>query len=152
MYTKSQIMQKGHYKTGEIAKMLGISIPTAIKYCDIGIIKASKNQHGHRRISGEDFYNYLNSIGQVVDDTEQNKHDVIYARVSTHKQAERGDLDRQIETVKLFAIDYNVKNLLIKNRYNKWCVLQNCNTVIRILLHLFLYGKIKIRIQKKLPY
>ena len=114
MYTKSQIMQKGHYKTGEIAKMLGISIPTAIKYCDIGIIKASKNQHGHRRISGEDFYNYLDSIGQVVDDTEQNKHDVIYARVSTHKQAERGDLDRQIETVKLFAIDYNVKNLLIK--------------------------------------
>ena len=50
MYTKSQIMQKGHYKTGEIAKMLGISIPTAIKYCDIGVIKASKNQHGHRRI------------------------------------------------------------------------------------------------------
>ena len=33
MYTKSQIMQKGHYKTGEIAKMLGISIPTTIKYC-----------------------------------------------------------------------------------------------------------------------
>lgn len=47
--------------------MLGISIPTAIKYCDIGVIKASKNQHGHRRISGEDFYNYLDSIGQVVD-------------------------------------------------------------------------------------
>ena len=114
MYTKSQIMQKGHYKTGEISKMLGISIPTAIKYCDTGIIKASKNQHGHRRIGAEDFYNYLNSIGQVIDDTEQNKHDVIYARVSTHKQAERGDLDRQIETVKLFAIDYNVKNLLIK--------------------------------------
>lgn len=57
--------------------MLGISIPTVIKYCDIGIIKASKNQHGHRRISDEDFYNYLDSIGQVIDDTEQNKHDVI---------------------------------------------------------------------------
>lgn len=114
MFTKSQIMKQGNYKTGEIAKMLGISIPTVIRYCDQDIIKHVKNQYGHRRIEASDFFDYLLSIGQGIDDSEQNKHDVIYARVSTHKQAERGDLDRQIETVKLFAINYNVRNLLIK--------------------------------------
>ena len=114
MFNKSQIMKQGNYKTGEIAKMLGISIPTVISYCEQGIIKHVKNQYGHRRIEASDFFDYLLSIGQGIDDSEQNKHDVIYARVSTHDQAERGDLDRQIEIVKLFAIDYNVRNLLIK--------------------------------------
>ena len=107
-------MKQGTYKTGEVAKLLGISIPTVIRYCEQGVIKHVKNQYGHRRIEANDFFDYLLCIGQGIDDSEQNKHDVIYARVSTHKQAERGDLDRQIETVKLFAIDYNVRNLLIK--------------------------------------
>ena len=114
MFNKSQIMKQGNYKTGEIAKMLGISIPTVISYCEQGVIKHVKNQYGHRRIEASDFFDYLLSIGQGIDDSEQNKHDVIYVRVSTHDQAERGDLDRQIESVKLFAIDYNVRNLLIK--------------------------------------
>lgn len=114
MFTKSQIMKQGNYKTGEIAKMLGLSIPTVIRYCEDGTIKHVKNQYGHRRIEANDFFEYLLTIGQGIDDSDQNKHDVIYARVSTHKQAERGDLDRQIETVKLFAIDHNVRNLLIK--------------------------------------
>lgn len=114
MFTKSQIMKQGNYKTGEVAKMLGISIPTVIRYCEQGAIKHIKNQYGHRRIEASDFFDYLLSIGQGIDDSEQNKHDVIYARVSTHKQAECGDLDSQVETVKLFAIDHNVRNLLIK--------------------------------------
>ena len=114
MFTKSQIMKQGNYKTGEVAKMLGISIPTVIRYCEQGTIKHIKNQYGHRRIEANDFFEYLLTIGQGIDDSDQNKHDVIYARVSTHKEAECGDLDRQIETVKLFAIDHNVRNLLIK--------------------------------------
>ena len=50
----------------------------------------------------------------VYDDTDSTKSDVIYARVSTHKQAERGDLERQVEKVKLFAINQNVHNLIVK--------------------------------------
>ncbi len=50
----------------------------------------------------------------VYDDTNSTKSDVIYARVSTHKQAERGDLERQVEKVKLYAIDQNVHNLIVK--------------------------------------
>ena len=50
-----------------------------------------------------------------MDDLKQDRQDVIYARVSTHKQAQRGDLDRQIEAAKLFAINHNVHNLCVKS-------------------------------------
>lgn len=140
MFTKSQIMKQRNYKTGEIAKMLGISIPTVIRYCDQGTIKHVKNQYGHRRIESNDFFDYLLSINQGIDDSEQNKHDVIYARVSTHKQAERGDLDRQIETVKIFAIDYNVRNLLIKKDIGSG--LNDNRKNLRSLIDLIQQGKV----------
>lgn len=50
----------------------------------------------------------------LCDNEQFDKSDVIYARVSTHKQAECGDLDRQVEKVKLFATEQNVNNLLVK--------------------------------------
>lgn len=140
MFNKSQIMKQGNYKTGEIAKMLGISIPTVISYCEQGVIKHVKNQYGHRRIEASDFFDYLLSIGQGIDDSEQNKHDVIYARVSTHDQAERGDLDRQIETVKLFAIDYNVRNLLIKKDIGSG--LNDNRKNLKLLIDLIQQGKV----------
>lgn len=39
MFIKAKIMQQGNYKTGEIAKMLGISILTVIRYCEYDFIK-----------------------------------------------------------------------------------------------------------------
>ena len=79
-------MKKGSYKTGQIAKLLGIAAPTVIRCCELGVIKASKNQNGHRRIEASDFYDYLDTIGLVLDDTISSKKDVIYARVFTHRQ------------------------------------------------------------------
>lgn len=114
MYTKTQILKQGTYKTGEVAKLLGMTTPTIIRYCEQGVIPFHKNQFGHRRIESHDLFNYLVSIGLGLDDSKDVKHDVIYARVSTHNQAQRGDLDRQIDSLKLFAIDHNVKNLVIK--------------------------------------
>ena len=43
----------------------------------------------------------------------RDKKDVIYARVSTYKQSSRGDLTRQIDKVKLYAVDHNVSNLCV---------------------------------------
>lgn len=51
---------------------------------------------------------------------EDERKDVIYVQVSTYKQASRGDLQRQIDELKMFAIDYNVKDLEIKKRYWFW--------------------------------
>ena len=108
------IFKKPTYKTGEVAALLGVTIPTIIRYCNSGLLPSHKTEFGHRRLQAEDVYRYLASQNMVYDDTESIKSDVIYARVSTHRQAERGDLERQVEKVKLFAIEQNVNNLIVK--------------------------------------
>ena len=57
-------------------------------------------------IAREDFLAFLEKKGLLVDDTIQQKRDVIYARVSSHEQKKQGDLDRQA----LFLIEH-VKEL-----------------------------------------
>lgn len=115
MFYKSKIMEKPVYKTGQIAKMLNLSIPTVKLYCDSGLIKSGRNEKKYRLIEAKDLCDYLDSIGLLLDNTVDTKKDIIYARVSTHKQAQRGDLDRQIEKIKLFAINHNVQNLEIRS-------------------------------------
>lgn len=114
MYKKSEILKKSTYKTGEVAKLLGITIPTVIRYCETGYIPYHTTETGHRRILANDVCDYLEKQNMLFNDEESTKSDVIYARVSTHEQANRGDLDRQVEEVKLFAINQNVKNLVVK--------------------------------------
>lgn len=114
MYKKSEILKKSTYKTGEVAKLLGITIPTVIRYCEIGYIPYHVTETGHRRILATDVCNYLDKQNMLFNDEESTKSDVIYARVSTHKQSNRGDLDEQVEKVKLFAINENVQNLIVK--------------------------------------
>ena len=113
MFTKSQILNKPSYKTGDFGKLLGITNQSVIRYCKRGKLPCYKTEYGHHRILAEDVYHYLETHGLAYDDTENNKHDVIYARVSTHEQANRGDLDRQVDKVKLFAINHNVQNLIV---------------------------------------
>lgn len=114
LYKKSEILKKSTYKTGEVANLLGVTIPTVIRYCKVGLIPCHKTESGHRRILATDVCAYLDKQNMLYEDTFTTKSDVIYARVSTHKQAERGDLERQVEKVKLFAIEQNVNNLLVK--------------------------------------
>lgn len=114
LYKKSDILKKSVYKTGDVASLLGVTIPTVIRYCELGVIPFYKTEVGHRRILANDVCDYLNKQNMLYDNEQSNKSDVIYARVYTHKQAERGDLDQQVEKVKLFAIEQNVNNLLVK--------------------------------------
>lgn len=62
-----------------------------------------KSEHGY--VLTTDVCIYLDKQNMLYEDSSTIKSDVIYTCVSTHKQAERGDLDRQVEKVKLFAIE-----------------------------------------------
>ena len=64
------ILKKSTYKTGEVAALLGVTVPTIIRYCDTGLIPSHKTEFGHRRILSEDVYNYLVSQNMVYDDTQ----------------------------------------------------------------------------------
>lgn len=114
MFHKTDILAKELYKPGEVGKLLSLSSHSIIKYCNRGIISCVRNHNNHRRITAEEVCRYLDTQGLLLDDTDVGKSDVIYARVSTHKQAKRGDLERQIERIKLFAVDHNVSNLIVK--------------------------------------
>ena len=93
---KSSDFTKPVYKTGEIMEILNISYSTIKVYDKNGTLPIKRTGTGRRAVFKEDLLNYLDSKGLLYDDTETvNKHDVIYARVSSHEQEQKGDLERQ---------------------------------------------------------
>lgn len=99
------------YYPKDIAIMLGITTRTVANYADKGLINVYKTESGQCRITNESLCLFLHSKGLLIDDTMKNKNDYIYARVSTQKQKNYGDLDRQINNIKLYAIDHNPQNI-----------------------------------------
>ena len=94
MYKVSEFT-KPVYKAGETARLIGVTTETLRNYEDSGLIKFFRSQGGHRLIEREELLRFLDSRGLLFDDTGSGKRDVIYARVSSHEQKARGDLDRQ---------------------------------------------------------
>ena len=115
MIRKSELT-KELYNPNETAKYLGIAVTTLYKWGNENVISyktMTKNNRSTKRLyTKEVLIDKLNEFGLLFDDTNV-RQDVIYARVSTHKQKVSGDLNRQIDKLKLFAIDENVNNLLV---------------------------------------
>ncbi len=112
MYSKAQILSKPFYKPGQIAKMLNVTPKTISNYCDKKILVAITDPETNRRsITAESLLTFLQDKNMVSQDDERS--DAIYARVSTQKQ--KDDLERQINYLKIFAVDHNPKNLIVKS-------------------------------------
>lgn len=112
MYSKSQILSKPFYKPGQIAKLLNVTPKTISNYCDKNILVAITDPETNRRsITAESLLTFLQNKNMVSQDDERS--DAIYARVSTKKQ--KDDLERQINHLKIFAVDHNPKNLVVKS-------------------------------------
>ncbi len=86
---------KTAYRTGEAAKILGITTRTIQNYDKLGKLKVCRTEGNRRVIMREDLIKYLDDKGLIYDDTSSKRHDVIYARVSSNEQKQSGDLDRQ---------------------------------------------------------
>lgn len=110
MINKSTLT-KEFYKPKEVKELLGISLPTVQNMTRDGRLVDVRTDTNRRLITRDSLLAYLDKIGLLVHD--DNRIDVIYARVSTHKQKTRGDLDRQIQTLKDFAINKDPKSLVI---------------------------------------
>ncbi len=105
MYKLSDI-NKEIYKPGDVAKILGVTIRTVQNYDEEGILKFERNNKQRRFISRENLVKYLLDNDFIYDDENLNKKDVVYARVSSNEQKQKGDLDRQA----LYIIE-NIPNL-----------------------------------------
>lgn len=92
MYRTSDLT-KPVYRAGEVAKLLGVTTNTLRYYAEQGKIRTVRSEGGHRLVTREDLIEFLDKRGMLFDDSQQEKRDVIYARVSSYDQ--KKDLDRQ---------------------------------------------------------
>ena len=129
---------KAHYKPGEVAEIIGVSPMTVIRYDNAGEINFDRTPTGRRVITRENLISYLDKQGMVQPDNL--RKDVVYARVSTHKKNERGDLARQIEAVSAFAAMQNPVNLEILKEVDSG--LNDNRVVLRKLLRRILQSEI----------
>lgn len=115
MINKSDLT-KNTYPPKDVAKYLGITTRTLFRWGDKNLIDYTETfvdgVVSRRMYSREALINKLDEMGLLFDDLSNNRRDVLYARVSTHKQKNNGDLDRQMMTLKLYAVDQNPNNLL----------------------------------------
>jgi len=95
LYRESDFTKK-IYKPKELVDILGVSHSTVRKYDVEGKLPVKRTETNRRIIHREDLLAYLEQQGLLYRDDERlQKVDVIYARVSSHEQKAKGDLDRQ---------------------------------------------------------
>ena len=135
---KASELTKQHYKPGDVAEILRVSPMSVIRYDNAGDIKFDRTPAGRRVIARENLILYLQTQGLIQIDNE--RVDVVYGRVSTHKQNERGDLDRQIEVVSSFAATKNPVNLEVLKEVGSG--LNDNRAVLRKLLQRILRNEI----------
>ena len=135
---KASDLTKQHYKPGDVAEILRVSPMSVIRYDNAGDIKFDRTPAGRRVIARENLILYLQTQGLIQIDNE--RVDVVYARVSTHKENERGDLDRQIEVVSSFAATKNPVNLEVLKEVGSG--LNDNRAVLRKLLQRILRNEI----------
>ena len=104
-YKKSDFT-KEYYQPQEVARLIGVTSRTIANYCNSGLIEEERTEGNRRRIPRDSLLQYLEHKGLLIVDNGK-RRDVVYARVSTHAQATRGDLDRQIQEVLAFAARHN---------------------------------------------
>ena len=92
----NQDLTKTHYKTGEVAKMMGVTPITIVRWDNEGKIHFGRTETDRRLISKEDLVDFLKRQKMYFEIPDKDKMDVVYARVSTRKQVDDGDLDRQV--------------------------------------------------------
>ena len=89
-------LTKEQYTVGEVAKLLGVHVKTVQVWDRTGVLPFSRTHTNRRILSKDKIIELLDSRGLLYKDEKDNKRDVIYARVSSHEQKTKGDLDRQI--------------------------------------------------------
>lgn len=91
---REQDFTKLAYKPKDVARLLGVTYQTVRNYDLDGRLKTKRTEGDRRIIMREDLLEYLDSLGLLVRDKKE-KRDVLYARISSHEQKRKGDLERQ---------------------------------------------------------
>lgn len=99
----------------EAAEILGISCVTLRKWDTSGKLKSVKTEGGHRRYRLSDINAFMGHKEEAI--VEEDKPVCTYARVSSHEQKQKGDLDRQSQRLsehsakKKYKVEYIIKDV-----------------------------------------
>jgi len=94
------------YSIGMAATLLGVCVKTLRRWNAKGLITCYRTLGGHRRFPLNELFRILEmrQEGQEQENKNINHSCAIYGRVSSHKQSKRGDLERQVENVRIHAM------------------------------------------------
>lgn len=94
-------------KIGQVANMFGVDAQTIRVWVKDGKLDCIMTPNGHRRFNKNYILGMLNEKTTV--SSEEKNTVLIYARVSTKKQADAGNLDRQITRLVEYAVTHDLK-------------------------------------------
>ena len=104
-------LTKELYKPKEVEKMLGVATKTVYKWGTDGRLDFIITETGRRMYQRESLIKQLGRMGLLFDDTGEARRDVVYSRVSSNEQKQKGDLDRQ--ALKIIDSVSDLKNPLV---------------------------------------
>lgn len=96
---KASDLTKESYKSSDVASLLNVHIRTVQNWDRQGSLKFKRTTTGRRVVFRDDLIKYLDLQGLIYNDDKINKVDVIYARVSSNEQKNKGDLNKQILSI-----------------------------------------------------
>ena len=111
MIKQSELI-KEQYTIGEVAALLNIHVKTIQRWDREDIFKCERTHTNRRVINKDNLIAVLNDRGMLFNDINNSKVDVIYARVSSNEQRDKGDLDRQVSFLVQSAKDLKNPTIL----------------------------------------
>lgn len=111
MIKQSELI-KEQYTIGEVAALLNIHVKTIQRWDREGIFKCERTHTNRRVINKDNLIAVLNDRGMLFNDINNSKVDVIYARVLSNEQRDKGDLDRQVSFLVQSAKDLKNPTIL----------------------------------------
>ena len=104
-------LYKNSYSLGEVAKILSMHPKTLQKKDREGVIQFERTPTNRRFLTREKLIKLLEENNLFFDDSKLMKHDIIYARVSSPKQKQSGELEKQVEVI--LKQNHNLQNPII---------------------------------------
>lgn len=104
-------LYKNSYSLGEVAKILSMHPKTLQKKDREGVIQFERTPTNRRFLTREKLIKLLEENNLFFDDSKLMKHDIIYARASSPKQKQSGELEQQVEVI--LKQNHNLQNPII---------------------------------------
>ena len=104
-------LYKNSYSLGEVCKFLSMHPKTLQKKDREGVIKFERTATNRRFLTREKLIKLLEEYNLFFDYSKLMKHDIIYARVSSPKQKQSGELEQQVEVI--LKQNHNLQNPII---------------------------------------